>query len=94
VKTYLCRSCNGSITVGHPGSLFRRQARAILRQAYSLLERVFRRRNLLARVRTAQEERYYLEPFRYRTLPRKCPRCGFRGQGDLPWWRPGFEYGG
>jgi hypothetical protein len=89
VKTYLCTECGGSITVGHPAALFRRQARAM---ASGWLSRLLRRSASLSSYVRALEERHYLGVHCYRRLPRACPRCGHRGVGDLPWWRPGVAY--
>lgn len=93
LRTYICQSCDGTIVVGHPVALFRRQARSLARHTYSWLQRVLRRGKILDRFRAAMEERFYLEPHRYRALPGACPRCGYRSQGDVPWWRPGLVYG-
>lgn len=78
--------------MGHPHALLRRQALALAREATSWLVRLVRRGKTLRAYLGALEDRYYLEPGRYRTVPRGCPSCGFRGARDLPWWLPGSAY--
>ena len=92
MRSYVCGSCGGDIRVGHPVTLLRRQALALARETTSWLTRLFHRSATVGRLLGALEERYYLEPHNYRTLPSACPRCGFRGRDELPWWRPGAQY--
>lgn len=92
MRTYTCNRCASSIIVGHPGSLFRRQARLLARDTYSLLDRLLHRQTILHKFVSAMEEKFYLEPHRYRALPSACPKCGFRSEGDLSWWKPGLIY--
>jgi hypothetical protein len=92
VRTYICQACRSIIIVGHPEGLFRRQARALARDAYSFLERLLHRGPILRKLVRAMEERFYLEPHRFRVLPVLCPRCGHRGRRDAPWWQPGLVY--
>jgi hypothetical protein len=92
VRSYICSGCERTIIVGHPVSLFRRQAHTLAKDTYSLLELLLRRRKILHKLVAAMEERFYLEPFHFRTMPSACPSCGRRGNPDLPWWRPGLAY--
>ena len=91
MRSYICSSCDGSIIVGHPASILRRQAIALARESYGLLQRLLHGGRIVRTLALALEERFYLAPHRYRALPSACPRCGYRGRGDLPWWRPGLE---
>jgi DNA-directed RNA polymerase subunit RPC12/RpoP len=92
MRSYICRSCENSIIVGAPRRLFLRRARAIARETTSLLQRLLHPRRHAKQVAAAMETRYYADPYRYETLPSACPRCGFRAQGDTPWWKPGVTY--
>ncbi len=92
MRTYLCQSCGGSIVVGHPTGLFRRQARLLARGTYSLLDRLLHHQRILGKLVGAMEERFYREPDRYRSLPRSCPHCGLLSQGQGSWWRAGLVY--
>ena len=86
VRTYLCHRCGSIIVVGYPTALFRRQARLLARGTYSLLERLLRGERLLAKLVCAMEEKFYLAPDRYRSLPRACPHCGLISDGEISWW--------
>ncbi len=89
MKTYSCTSCQGSIVVGHPQGVFRRQARALARMTHPLLERLLHQGRILGKFLGAMEEKFYLEPHRFRALPSACPRCGFRGTEAQRWWKAG-----
>jgi len=89
VKSYVCTRCHGSITVGHPIGLFRKQAVALARETTSWAARLLHRGSTVQRFIDAMVQRHYLEPGHVRDRPTACPHCGFRGQGDLPWWEPG-----
>ena len=92
MRTYLCHSCGSSIVVGHPTGLFRRQARLLARGTYSLLDRLLRGQRILGKLVGAMEEKFYLQPDRFRSLPRSCPHCGLLSHGAGSWWRPGLIY--
>ena len=92
VRTYLCQSCGSSIVVGHPAGLFRRQARLLARGTYSIVERLLHGPRILGKLARAMEEKFYLGPDRYRSLPRSCPHCGLLSRGQTSWWRPGLVY--
>ena len=94
MKTYICTSCDSGITVGFPRAYFRRRARALAKDSYSLLTRLFLRRRIMRKLLDALEQRYYLDPDHHPALPRACPKCGHKGRGDLPWWRPGVALSG
>lgn len=89
MQTYVCRQCDGAITVGHPKSRFRRQARTLARESVSLFKRLLRPGKVRRQISDALTEQYYLESEHYRELPGVCPGCGFGGKDDLSWWRPG-----
>ena len=91
MRSYICQSCGSSIIVGPPRSALRRKAKALAREAYSFFDRLLHRGQIMNKLTTAMEERFYLEPHRYQALPSACPKCGFRSQGERLWWTPGLS---